>query len=984
MRRLPGLSRHAALHVSAAAFMLAAPSAFSQEATTPEPASSDAEPTMEVTVTGSRIARPETAFANPVVSISADAIQRSGSTNITELLSSSPALVGSVTGNRTGGSETNFGETGLNLLDLRNLGSDRTLVLVDGRRHVAAEAGSAAVDVDAIPTDLIEAVDVLTGGASAIYGADGVSGVVNFRMKRDFEGISARVQTGTSRHGDGDNRFASITAGRNFGEGRGNIAFAVEYNADDRLPDQARAFLRDPKTGDLFRNQGDLDDDPNVPDNIPYRDVRYADSSRAGGVDVDFDYLSDFEGNGAAYDRGFVLEGSGGYTVGGSSTPISIYQGDLFPRMRRTLVNGLAHFDFSDAFSLYGEAKYVHAEAFSYSQPTFEFRELLFTTDNPFMPDSIRNAVVPGAAAAYFGDPDTPDGVLMLRDNFDLGINGEDIDRDTLRGVVGATGRLTDHAKYDISYVYGETRSRIVSVNNRITANWAAATDVVSDPVTGQPVCRSSLDPDAPASLAGCVPYNVFGEHVQDPAAIDFILTDSVSHARLTQQVLSASISGDLGSFLKLPGGSLGYAVGAEYRRETSDFVPDPLIQQSLTWVEGEQPKKGKFDVKEVFLELNAPVLEDRPLAKLLSFGGAVRLSDYETVGKTTTWKVDTVYAPTRSVSLRGTYSQAVRAPNIAELFNPPSYLSNFIVDPCDTQELNNGSASREANCAQLLTALGIDPATFSPSSSPQASIFTDGLAGGNPDLSEETAKTWTAGIVLRPGFLPSLTITADWYDIDIKKAINTPEAQELADLCVDQPTLENPYCVGITRSGTSGFITGFNVRPQNVASFTTSGLDVTANYQLPATALGNFNVRLLGGYLHELKFVASPGAAATSEKGQQYMPRYVATLDLYWEKGPMSVTYSIDWFNKTNRYANDILAGDPDYVARQYRYVKAKWEHDVQLDYEFTEKFSAYVGVNNLFDQKPEFGSTSVDTLSSYPVSAMGQFLYVGAKASF
>ncbi len=168
-----------------------------------------------------------------------------------------------------------------------------------------------------------------------------------------------------------------------------------------------------------------------------------------------------------------------------------------------TLVNGLAHFDFSDAFSLYGEAKYVHAEAFSYSQPTFEFRELLFTTDNPFMPDSIRNAIVPGAAAAYFGDPDTPDGVLMLRDNFDLGINGEDIDRDTLRGVVGATGRLTDHAKYDISYVYGETRSRIVSVNNRITANWAAATDVVSDPVTGQPVCRSSLDPDAPASLAG-------------------------------------------------------------------------------------------------------------------------------------------------------------------------------------------------------------------------------------------------------------------------------------------------------------------------------------------------------------------------------------------------------------------------------------------------------------------------------------------------
>src|SRR5262249_10134627 len=150
----------------------------------------DAEPTMEVTITGSRIARPETEFANPVVSVSADAIQKAGTTNITEFLSSSPALVGSMTGNRIGGSESEFGETGLNLLDLRHLGTNRTLVLVDGRRHVAAEQGSAAVDVDAIPTELIEAVDILTGGASAIYGADGVSGVVNFRMKQDFEGLS--------------------------------------------------------------------------------------------------------------------------------------------------------------------------------------------------------------------------------------------------------------------------------------------------------------------------------------------------------------------------------------------------------------------------------------------------------------------------------------------------------------------------------------------------------------------------------------------------------------------------------------------------------------------------------------------------------------------------------------------------------------------------------------------------------------------------
>lgn len=983
MKRLPGFSRHTVFHVSATALLLAA-RAYAQEATTPEPQDKSEEPIAEVTVTGSRIARPETAFANPVVSIDADAIQKSGSTNITQLLASSPALVGSIQGNRTGGSETNFGETGLNLLDLRNLGTDRTLVLVDGRRHVAAEAGSAAVDIDAIPTDLIEAVDVLTGGASAIYGADGVSGVVNFRMKHDFEGISARAQAGTSRHGDGDNRFGSLTFGHNFSDGRGNIALAIEYNSDQRLPDQARSFLRDPKARDFFRNQADLDDDPNLPDYIPYNDVRYADSSREGGIDVDFDYAADFEGNGAIYDRGMVLDGSGGYTVGGSSTPIAIYQGDLFPRMRRSLFNALTHFDVNDSLSVYAEAKYVHANAFSYSQPTYEFDELVFTPDNPFMPDSIRNAIVPGGAAAFFGDDSVPDGVVMLRDNFDLGINAEDIDRDTLRGVIGATGELTEHAKYDISYVWGETRSRIVERNNRITANWAAATDVVSDPVTGNPVCRSSLDPDAPAELAGCVPFNVFGSHVQDPAALDFILTDSISHSRLSQQVLSASVSGNLGSFLQLPGGSLGYAVGVEYRKEKSRFTPDPLIEQSLTWIGGEQATKGDFDVKEIFLELNAPVLEDHRFAKLLSFGGAIRLSDYSTIGKTTTWKVDTVYAPVNAVSLRGTYSQAVRAPNIAELFNPPSYLSNFIVDPCDTQELNNGSSSRAANCAQLLTGLGIDPTTFSPSNSPNSTVFTDGLAGGNPGLSEETAKTWTAGVVLRPGFLRALTVTLDWYDIKIKQAINTPEAQELADLCVDQPTLDNQYCPGITRSGSTGFISTFNVQPENVAGFTTSGLDLTATYAIPTETLGEFNVRLLGGYLHELKFVASPGAEAVSQRGQQYMPELVATLNVDWEKGPFAVTYSVDWFNQTNRYTNADLAGDPDYVSRKYRYVKAKWEHDMQVGYDFNDKLNVYAGVNNLFDQKPDIGSGSVDTLSSYPISAMGRFFYIGGKASF
>jgi len=450
--------------------LVCASGAFAQEGA-PPPNEAAQPPTEEIVVTGSRIRQDEKSFANPVTTFSADAIAQSGKTNLADYLAHSPALLGSTTGDLTAGSNFDFGEVGLNLLDLRHLGVDRTLVLVDGRRHVSGLAGSAAVDIDAIPTDLVEAVDVLTGGASAIYGADGVSGVVNFRLKKNFEGLSVRAQTGTSNEGDGNNLFAALTAGMNFSDGRGNVAFAYEYSSDDRLNDQDRSYLRAPKASYLFQNQDDLDDSPDLPDQVPYNDVRYADSAPNGAVDVDFDSLSDFQGSGAIYDRGFELVNAGGYTQGGSSTNIDGYQGDLFPELDRHIFNLLGHFDVNDKLTVSAEAKYVRSHALSLAQPTYDFY-LFMTPDNPFMPQSIRDAIVPGAAAEYFEDPDSPDGVLVTRDNYDLGINTEDTLRETLRGVLAASGELSDHLRYEASYVYGETKSEIVENNNRIEANW--------------------------------------------------------------------------------------------------------------------------------------------------------------------------------------------------------------------------------------------------------------------------------------------------------------------------------------------------------------------------------------------------------------------------------------------------------------------------------------------------------------------------------
>jgi len=953
---------------------LGIPWAHAQQAAADQPASTDDQKLEEVVVTGSRIRQSEQNVANPVTTFTAETIQQSGRTDLADFLSQTPALVGSITGDLTAGSNPNFGEVGLNLLDLRHLGVDRTLVLVDGRRHVSGLAGSAAVDIDAIPTDLLKSVDVLTGGASAIYGADGVSGVVNFIQRRDFEGLSIRGQGGISGEGDGQNTFVALTAGMNFSDDRGNIAIAYEYSADDRVDELDRDYLRPPTSRALYQNQDDLDDDPNVPDLVPYNDGRYADSAPNGAVDVDFDFASDFEGDGSVYDRGFLLENSGGYTQGGSSTPVDGYQGDLFPELDRHLVNLLTHFDVSDSLTLSAELKYVRSHAMSIAQPSYDFY-LFMTPDNPYMPQVIRDAVIPGSGEFWFEDPDAPDGVILTRDNYDLGVNAEDTTRETLRGVLAANGALSDNLQYEISYVYGETESEITEINNRREDRWAAAIDVVSGP-NGAPVCRTTLDPDT--EFPDCVPYNIFGNGVRDQAAADWVNMDSVSHTTVTQQVVSGSLSGNFGSFLQLPGGSIGFAAGAEYRKEESDSDPAQEIADGLTWWGPITPSGGSFDVTEVFGEVNLPILMDAPGAHRLTLGAAVRLSDYSTVGSTNAWKLDVVYAPVEAFTFRATYAQAVRAPNISELFSPESTTFHFITDPCDLNELNNGTGFREANCAAVLTEIGVDPDTFLPSDDPSASLFTEGTFSGNTELSEETATTWTAGVVLRPEFAPGLSLSLDWYDIEIEDAINTPEAIELAELCVDQPSIDNQFCDGITRDPDTGFITGFSVQPDNVASFRTAGLDVALDYRIGTDQSGDFHIQLVGGYLDRLEFIATPGADVDSDLEEEYYPKYSATLDMSWTRGPLTLAYGLNWYSETDRWTAETLAGDPDYTDPKYFTVKAKWDHDINASYDITDAVNLYAGVNNLFDQQPEFG------YSSYPISAMGRYFYLGARVNF
>ena len=925
-----------------------------------------------IIVTGSRIAQQLVTASNPVTMVTAENIQQAGTSNLTDYLKTVPALVGSSSSFDNSGDRASIGTTGLNLPNLRNLGFNRTLTLIDGKRHVASVEGMQSVDVNTIPSDLIERVEVFTGGASAVYGADGVSGVVNFIQKKNFEGITIRAQNGISEHGDAGQRLIALTAGHNFADGRGNFAIAWEHGEEDRLEASQRSRLRGGNRVGFFLNPNPA---PGAPQYVPLDDVRYFGTSRQGAIDVDFDFVPDFYGaNGTPYDIGTPIPGFQ-YQQGGSGTLISDFNNELLPEINRDIVNATGHFEISPAFEIYGEAKYANTQSYSLSQPSFH-SFLLVMGYNPFIP-----ANLVGAPA-----------LLVNRDHFDLGIRGEDIDRETIRTVIGARGELSDHLKYDVSYVFGQTKITNHHINDILTDRFFAAIDAID--IGRGPTCMANLNPAwtstqlayAPVTATTfapgeCIPFNLFGDGVNNQAAIDWLKADTTDHSKLTQHVISGALSGDTGGFLELPGGPIGFALGGEYREEHSSFTPDPLIQQGLTFVGALGNSSGKFHVTEFFGETLLPVLKDEPFAYRLDLNAAIRLSDYSTIGSTTAWKIGGNWAPVRDVTFRGSYSTAVRAPNISELYGATSQTGALINDPCNATNLQNGTQYRTANCQALLSGLGVgNPAVFIGNGNPML-----GLAGSNPDLREEKAKTWTAGVVLQPDFIPRLTISADWYNIRIDSAINTASAEQLAALCVDQPTLDNQYCDQIVRSDGSvlpaGYITGFNLKPFNVANFKTAGLDVTLAYSIPTTKAGTFNIRLQGNYLDKLSYVPIPGATAIntayvggSENGIT-SPKYQITTDLSWSKGPAMVNYRISYFSRTYRFDRQTVASNPDVTAPEYMKLKERFVNDVYASYDVSDQFQIYGGVNNLFDQKPALGELS------FPVSAVGRFFYIGAK---
>ncbi len=1049
-----------------------------------------------IIVTGSRIVRDANRDApSPVQTLTMEQARGTGVIDVTEALREIPALSSSITIGDSLGRGDDPSSAGLATLDLRGMGAERTLVLVNGKRHVSGVSGTQIVDVASITSALIDRVEVLTGGASAIYGADAVTGVVNYVLKEDFEGVEVAGQMGISSRGDGATRDVQALVGRNFSGGRGNLTLAGSISQMAGMQQSDRAYTRDnaryntgpyrhparrfqqgeisaeatpnffnyyniasgrypygfaiptpqgPTAGDydaIFTGgvmptaaeQALIDRAINAPSQTLQSHPAVAVSSNLGLISrADFaSFSADVNGNGVSdCEESFIGFIGGGCYVSTLDGGVRIFEdgiissetrqfgGDgaaerlgatsLVPENTRYNLSLMGRYEVSPAAELFVDARYVRSSTRS-QNPSNTFYDYLFIApDNPFIPDALR------------ADAEEAGGLRVSRDFADFGPGITDAKRDTYRIVTGLRGELNPRLSYEVFGNYGRTGSRVTYQTSVLYDRLFAALDAVDEGafLTGTPngniVCRSDLDASAlhPGSEAfpyiepgfftfnpgdgQCVPVSLFnGQNSISAAGADFITTPTTNTARIEQFVVGATFIGDSGAFFELPGGPVRFAAGGEYRKEKSRFRYDPLELGILPIdtpagnagdfigdISGNQQlvfdasapvfnTSGSYDVWELMGEVRLPILADLPFAEQLEVSGAARYSNYSTIGDAFTWNVNGIYSPVPGLALRGTYAQATRAPNIFELFSPQQGSFFQPDDPCDagnidalTQADAQAGALRQANCVAAGLPVGFsDPLTGRIA----------GAVGGNPDLREERATTYTVGAVLSPRFAPGLVLSADYYNITIKDAIAAVEAQDILDSCYDSITFPNQYCKLFERRGDGG-LSFLRQTQLNFGRIETAGIDASISYarQVGPVDLG---LRLNGTWVEKLDRFFDPAdpTQVDPELGEQGRPEWTVTAATSIGYGPLTLNYSLQWIGEQALGGVEIETANV--TAGPNGFAADKFVHDVSIFYDMNKRASLYAGVNNLTDVAP------YPTNLAYPVSPYGRYFFVGLR---
>ncbi|MDB5692715.1 MAG: TonB-dependent receptor [Alphaproteobacteria bacterium] len=993
-----------------------------------------------IVITGSRIPQPNLTSVSPVTVVNSQEVRLSGTTRTEDLLNALPQVTASQSGNLSNGS------TGAATVNLRNLGANRTLVLINGRRMVPGDPSTSAADLNFVPATLIERVDVLTGGASSVYGADAVAGVVNFIMNTNFEGIRIDGQYSFYQH---DNRDKILTSGlnaRGFGFPHGSVADGGTVD----LSGQIGASFDDGR-GHVVAYGTYRKLDPVTQNKRDYS-ACVAQAQASNNIPICGGSLTAANATIIAFEGGTSTL----FQVGPNRTltqnlqrfnfaPTNYYQR---PDERYTL-GFFANYEISPALRPYMEGMFMDDRTVAQIAPSGDFgNTFAINCDNPLLGASQRavlcatgnlltqpdlRGVPPGTVTKpnaidcatrgqiacttpfVFIDPITglpyfKGFAQILRRNVEGGPRISDIDHSDFRIVAGMRGDLGKAWSYDASYQYGRTNFSLISTNDFSITRLRNALDVVAGP-GGVPVCRSALSGVDPV----CVPYDVFGAGTVSQAAVNYLSTPGFQRSVSGETVATASLTGKLGEYgIQFPWAEhgVGIALGAEYRKESLDFQSDAafslLPASDLAGVGAAiLPVKGSFDVREVFGEIRLPIVENG-IFQNLSLEAGYRHSSYTIIGtaskfSTSTYKVGGDFAPIRDIRFRASYNRAVRAPNIQELFAPQVTALDGNTDPCAAHVITAGAA--DAGCR----AQGLKVGQLIPGN--PAGQY-NGLLGGVATLQPEIADTYTAGVVLQPRFIPRLALTVDYYNIKIRNAIQRVGADTILNVCAQ--TLNPVFCGLVHRDGTGsiwrsadGFVTDLN---RNIGGFSTRGIDIGAAYSMNIGRWGGLSFNMTGTYL--ISLITNTGVSAPYNCAGFYglvcsgggtlsgpNPKWRHKARVTWN-GPDGIGVSLQW-RYLEHVAVDVSSTQPaltgpfsPFIAK----IPPQSYFDLALTAKIGDHYNFRLGVNNIFDKPPPIiGSNGTSSAinacpgvfcngNTFPgtYDALGRYIFAGVTLDF
>jgi len=895
----------------------------------------------EVVVTGSRIKNTNMVSSSPVTQISGEELQFQGNVRVEDMLRTMPSMYTGQT------AATANGATGTATVNLRNLGSERTLVLLNGRRLPSGSpiAGGIGADINQIPGALIQSVEVLTGGASATYGSDAVAGVVNFIMMSDFEGLkidgqfsqynhdndNSKIQaltsaksfpTGDGSRTDGDMSDLSFILGANMDDGRGNITLYGTYR-------KIKAVLQSERDYSACALNGSI-------------------TTCAGSGTTPEGRISNFLGGATGFDfkvagDQFLPNAGNVYNYG----PLNYFQR---PDERYTF-GAFGHYEVNDSVEVYTELNFMDDRTVSQIAPSGAF----FVTNelscgNPFL-----SAQQFQALCGDFGltTADTRTDAYIGRRNVEGGARQQDLRHTSFRGVFGVRGELMPNWTYDAYAQYSEVSMENTYLNDLSTTKIKRALNATTD-ATGNIVCQSVVDGSDPS----CVPWNIFTTGAVTKAMTDYLVLPLFARGTTSQKVVSYYVSGDLTDYgVKIPGADQGVSLvlGSEYRGEKLTFSPDNGFQSGDGAGQGgaTNPIAGKFSVNEYFLEAQIPVVQGKAFAEEIVVDLGYRYSDYSTQVTTDTYGLRAGWAINNEVKLRASLQRAVRAANIRELFAAQGLnLFDMDADPCAGALDANGLTAEGRSLAQCALS-GVTAAQFGNISNSPAGQYNT-LQGGNPNLSPEEADTYSAGIIWVPEMVAGLSLSVDYWDIKIEKGISSINAEFIINQCLDGNTAQ---CANVKRGNTGDLWIGSNVATSgqvvalndNLAIERVKGWDIIADYSMEVGDYGSLqfnNVMAIINVWDQQEILGAPVVDCKGNWGATCgspTPDFQNNLRTTWNT-PWDVNASVLWRHISE--VKDLNGNNITLDAVNYFDVSAMWQA--------TESISLRAGINNILDEEP------------------------------